>query len=135
MLYPEIQKRKILYWCNWLELCKHELLVTFSNNNVFVNATVGRNSHYLNDARHVKTDLKAFVVVMTMTPTFQEYNLWCQHSPILKSQCDTKRRMGTATRTHSSFGMTTKTLRSVFSWRSSFVNITVGRNSHYLNGT
>ncbi len=53
--------------------------------------------------------------------TFPEYNLWCQQSQILKSRCHTKRRMGAATRARPSFGTTTaKTLRSVFSWRTSF---------------
>ncbi len=73
---------------------------------------------------HEKTDLKVFVVVVPKegwarprtTPTFREYNLWCQQSQVLKSRCHTKRRMGKATRAHPSFGMTmTKTLRCVFS--------------------
>ncbi len=51
-----------------------------------------------------------------MTPTFREYDLWSQKTQILKSRCHT-------TRAHPSFGMTTtKTLRSVFSWRASHVN-------------
>ncbi len=43
-----------------------------------------------------KQTLKVFVVVRRygMTPTFREYNLWCQQSQILKSRCHTKRRMG-----------------------------------------
>ncbi len=49
------------------------------------------------------------------------YHLWSQKTPILKSRCHTKRRMGAATRAHPSFGMTTtKTLRPVFSWHASF---------------
>ncbi len=61
------------------------------------------------DARHEKTDLKVFIVVIPkegwvrctypsfgMTPTFREYNLWSQQSQILKSRCHTKRRMGAA---------------------------------------
>ena len=57
------------------------------------------------------------------TPTFRKYNLLCQRSQILKSRCHAKRRMGVVTRAHPSFGMTTtKTLRSIFSWRASDVN-------------
>ncbi len=37
------------------------------------------------------------VAIFGMTPTFWEYNLWCQQSQILKSRCHTKRRMGAAT--------------------------------------
>ena len=86
------------------------------------------------DVRQEKRDLKVFVVVMPKEgwarmatvaapilllawhPTFQECNVWCQQSQILKSRCHTKRRMDAAM-------TTTKTLRSVFSWRmsSSFV--------------
>ncbi len=56
-----------------------------------------------------------------MTPTFWEYDLRSQKTQILKSRCHTKRRMGAAARAHPSFGMTTtKTLRSVFSWRMSY---------------
>ncbi len=44
----------------------------------------------------------------------------------LKSRCHTIRRMGTALRAHPSVGMTTtKTLRSVFSWRASLVYCSV----------
>ncbi len=61
-----------------------------------------------------------------MTPTFREYDLWSQRTQILKSRCHTKRRIGTATRAHPSFGMTTtKTLRSVFSWCASLIQLTV----------
>ncbi len=56
-----------------------------------------------------------------VTPTFREYDLWSQKTQIVKSRCYTKRRMGAATRAHPSFGMTTtKTLRSVFSWHTSY---------------
>ncbi len=57
-----------------------------------------------------------------MKPTFWEYNIWCQQSQVLKSRCHTKRRMDAATRATFSFGMTTtKTLKSVFSWHSSYI--------------
>ncbi len=49
-----------------------------------------------------------------MTPTFWEYNLWCQQSQILKSQCHIKRRMGTATQAHPSFGYNDKDLKVCF---------------------
>ena len=51
---------------------------------------------------------------------FENIIYWCWQSQILKSRCHTKRRMGAATRTHSSFGMAmTKTLRSIFLWHAS----------------
>ncbi len=59
-------------------------------------------------------------------PTFREYNLWCQQSQILKSQCHTKRN----THAHPSFGMsTTKTLRFVFSWH---VSCVFGHNKQFF---
>ncbi len=60
------------------------------------------NSRYkINDARHEKTDLKVFVVVIPLEGTWfsNTHNLWCQQSQILKSWCHT--------------------LRSIFSWRAS----------------
>ncbi len=78
----------------------------------------------VSDARHEKTDLKVFVVVITkrrmgvpsydMTPTFQNLTLLTSYVIFSKSRCHAKRRMAMCA--HPSFGMTmTKTLRSVFS--------------------
>ncbi len=80
-----------------------------------------------NEVCHEKTDLKVFVVAPILLLVWHRLleNMiyaWSQKTQILKSRCHTKRRMAAATGAHPSFGMTTtKTLRSVFSWRASDV--------------
>ncbi len=71
-----------------------------------------------------KPTLRSLSLSYQMTPTFREYGQWSQKTQILKSRYHTTRSMDAATCAHPSFGMTrTKTLRSVFSWRASFLYV------------
>ncbi len=64
-----------------------------------------------------KRSLMAWVIVIPkegwVRVTFREYNLWCQQSQILKSQCHTKRRMGAA--------MHTQANRDLFACQSPYI--------------
>ena len=75
------------------------------------------------DARHEKTNLKEFVIVIPKegwAPDFSEYDSADIIDYILEKLVSYKKK--DATCAHPSFGITTtKTLRSVFSWHASIM--------------